>query len=372
MVPGWLFNGIRRSSPTINVFEGESAATVRKPSIPRRLFQWVRDLLFGNDSIPETIRLTDDLIAWIDDFRPDIVYSPLGNNAMMDLVERVRHRWQVPLTVHIMDDWRSTIYSKGLFSTLRQRRMNALFEHLIGVASERMGICPLMCEAYGREFGVSFASFQNTIDTASWNKYSRTNIASEKPFRIVYAGSIFPYAQLDSLAEICRAIGLLADDGRDVALEIYSPRFMTDPVRDRLAVHPAISILDPIPHGEQYFRTLCEANLLVLPVNFDENTISFIRYSMPTKVPEYLLTGVPIFVYGPASVAQVDYAIREEWAYVGTDMGVDNIVAALRELMGNPGLRMRLGTKAKKLAEMNHDARIVRSKFRAALQKASS
>lgn len=370
-VPRWLFRRARRSPQMVLEDDVANCLPLRKPSLRRRVFQWGRDLLFGCDSIPETITLTNDLIAWIDEFRPDVIYSPLGDNAMMDFIERVRVRWSVPLVVHIMDDWRSTIYSKGLFSMLRRRRMGALFNHLIGVASCRMGICPLMCEVYEREFGVSFAPFQNTINTEEWKKFSRTDAKANRPFRIVYAGSIFPFAQLDSLSEICQSVGELNEDGRDVALDIYSPRFMTDQYRERLAVHDAISIHDPIPHRERYFRVLCAADLLVMPVNFDDNTVSFIRYSMPTKVPEYLLTGVPVLVYGPSSIAQVDYAAKSEWGYIVSEAGQDKVTAALVELLENSDLRLKLGMTARALAVTNHDAGVVRSKFRAELRAAS-
>jgi len=88
------------------------------------------------------------------------------------------------------------------------------------------------------------------------------------------------------------------------------------PHRDRIAIDPSVTIEPPITEDDVFFARLAAADALLLPVNFDADSVRMIRYSMPTKVPAYLLSGTPTLVYGPAGVAQVDYALGRRWGHV--------------------------------------------------------
>src|SRR5207253_5952593 len=87
---------------------------------------------------------------------------------MMELIERIQHRFAIPLVVHFMDDWQSAIHRGGLLSPLQRRRMQALIARLVATARIRLGICEAMCTEYAHRFGQPFLAFQNTIDTARW------------------------------------------------------------------------------------------------------------------------------------------------------------------------------------------------------------
>lgn len=60
---------------------------------------------------------------------------------------------------------------------------------------------------------------------------------------------------------------------------------------------------------------MTKADLLVIPLDFDEMSIRFARYSMPGKTSEYMASGTPILVYAPERTALSMYAKREKWGY---------------------------------------------------------
>ena len=115
-----------------------------------------------------------------------------------------------------------------------------------------------------------------------------------------------------------------------------------------------------------------EGDLLVPPVNFDHRSIQYIRYSMPTKVPAYLASGTPILVYGPTSVAQVDYALREGWGEVVSRHGVESLKDAIVGLWQSEERRLQLSLNARRVAQANHDSRVVRTGFQKALHRSAS
>jgi glycosyltransferase involved in cell wall biosynthesis len=132
-------------------------------------------------------------------------------------------------------------------------------------------------------------------------------------------------------------------------------------------VSDAITLADTIPDDEAFFRRIAAADSLLLPVNFDSNTVRYIRYSMPTKLPAYLFSGTPILAYGPAEVAQVSYLLKEDAALVVSKRGVQGVAENLRRLLGDETLRARLGGNARRLALERHDLRAVRPRFQQAL-----
>lgn len=317
--------------------------------------------------IPHTARLSPDLKKWIADFKPDLIYSILGSNMTMEMVNLVRKRFDLPVVIHFMDDWPSFLYSRGALSFIERRKMRRLLEKLMASAATRLTICPSMTRAYEKNYAHPFKAFQNTVDVDQWRPFSKSELSPAKPARLLYAGSVFPYAQHSSLADICRAVAELNDEGHDIEIEIASPVDMTAPFLSRYEIHPSIVVSDAIQDDETFYRRLGEADALLLPVNFDPFTFKWIRLSMPTKVPAYLASGTPILIYGPEGVAQVDYARDKGWGLVVSKQGVAQIKEGLVRLLSDVSLRQTLSQTATGLAGTDHDIKIVRAGFQKTL-----
>ncbi len=329
-----------------------------------------KQLVFG-DGLPERGHLSPALEAWITAFRPELLYTILGGNAMMELIDRIRRRFALPLVVHFMDDWQSAIYRGGLLSAIERRRMHRLIGTLVGAASLRLGIGDAMCREYQRRFDHPFLAFQNTVDVGRWRDVAKRDLAVGKTLRLLYAGSVLGFAQAESLVACCAAVAALRRDGMAITLDIYSPPAQTGKLHSRLACDGAIRLHDVIADDAVYFRTLAEADILLLPVNFDVHSVRYIRLSMPTKVPSYLVSGTPILVYGPAGVAQVEYAREAGWGHVVDVPDPALLRAAIKDLASNATLRGALSGTARRIAAERHDDATVRARFQAALASAA-
>lgn len=364
---GWLRHiPVGKSSGTTAASPARSGSRGWALSVLRTVKKWI----FG-DGIPEQVHLSRELENWIGAFRPTVLYTILGSNAMMELAERLRVRFRLPLVVHIMDDWASVVYRGGLLSPWQRRKKERLIRHLINVAATRCAICEAMAEAYQRRYRQPFLSFQNTIDVGSWRRFEKDPRGVGSPVRAAYIGSVLPFAQLDSLVDCCKAIQALCEEGFPISLEIFSPSHLAEQYRQQLVVGTAISLNDTISDDEAFFATLQAVDILVLPVNFDRYTIDFIRYSMPTKIPAYLTVGTPILAYGPGEVAQISYAAATGWGLVVTARDIEQLKLAFRQLSTNTSLRVELSRRARAIAAQRHDAPVVRSEFQAALTNAA-
>lgn len=333
--------------------------------------QTVKSLIFG-EQLPDVGILSPGLEQWIAEFKPQVLYTILGNNAMLDLADAIQRRFGLPLVIHMMDEWPETSYRGGALSFLARRRMKRLLEALMLRASLRFGICDAMCEAYAKRYGAGFVPFQNVADGARWAALARRDASAKASAQVVYVGSVLPFAQLDSLADCCRAVAQLGSEGVPLRLSIHSPAMYAAPFRERLVVAPNIELHDAITDDETFFRAIAHADVLLLPVNFDAATVRYIRYSMPTKIPAYLFSGTPILAYGPGEVAQIRYAKDGVWALVVEQQGVATVAAGLRRLLGDGALRTRLSTNAQHTARERHDAATVRAQFQALLAQAAA
>ncbi len=328
--------------------------------------------VFFDTELPRFARLSPGLEAFIASFRPDVIYTILGSNGVMELIDRVRNRFQLPLVVHVMDDWASSRHRHGLFSSFQRRNMERHLKNLFSAASQRMGIGTAMCEEFERRYGLSFVPFQNAIDLSKWERFARTSGAASGRGDILYIGSVMPNAQLQALEDCCHAVDLLANRGLDASLTIAAPDFQIAQYRERLAIGSAIRLVEPITDDEAFYKRIAAADILLLPVNFDEDSVRFIRYSMPTKVPAYLFSGTPVLAYGPGDIAQTVYASREGWGVVQSARDIPLLAEAIRALLQDEVLRQGLSIRAQAVARENHDQLRVREKFREELAKAAA
>lgn len=366
--PAFPFN-LRR--PRLDPADSGPAAAAAIPAPPpsrlRLLGRRLYARIIGTAGIPETGILSPALERWIRDFRPDVIYTILGRLAYIDLVLAVQDRFGLPLAIHLMDDGVTDPLRKGFYAGRIRREYAAGFARVLPKTTLRLGICRKMCVAYRERYGRDFRPFQNTVDVDRWAQYAKNDLSVAETPTVVYMGSIYAFAQLQSIIDFCEVVKALYAAGTRIRFDIYTPLKLFSGEVAGLPDSRSVFLHDTITDDSEYFRVLGRADALFLPVNFDSLSVHFIRYSMPTKVPSYLCSGTPILVYGPAETAQVEYALEDGWAKVVDRRDPDALRRGLLEILGDPGLRARVSAAALTKARENHDSRKVRLEFQACL-----
>lgn len=361
------------------LFDKESACDPGTAPVPPEttrgngLLRLAKTALMGN-AWPDRGRLSAPLEHWIRQFRPELLYTILGTIGMMELVDQIRRRFDIPLVVHFMDDWASHLYRGGLVSRIPNARMRSLLHLLVTTAADRLAIGGDMAAAYQTRYGAAFTSFQNAVDLEMLQNHLNGLVLPDRPnepIRVLYVGSIFTNAQLNSLVDMARAVANIAADGLSIRLDIHSPKYLAAPFRANLELSPAIQLHDTIEEDRAFFRTIATADILVMPVNFDPDSMRLIRYSMPTKLPAYLASGTPILAYGPPGMAQIEDARRNGWGLIVDRRDPDLLMQSLRRLATDTDLRSGLTARAKALATARHDVRTVRREFQERLAAAA-
>lgn len=321
---------------------------------------------FGFSHFITKTDLSDQFCKWLDEFNPDIIYAQANTREHVNFCTKVYDYLKKPLVFHMMDDWPSTIGQNGLFKKYWQKKINREFKILFDKASLLMGISDYMGQEYKRRYGKDFLTFHNPINIDFWERYQRNNYEIYNTPKILYAGRMGLGID-QSLELIARAIEKV-----NVDLNISAKFILQTPEKPNwVNKYKDVEYRNFVPY-EDLPKVFSEADFLILPYDFSLKSISYIKYSMPTKAPEYMASGTPIIIFAPKDTAVVQYAQMHSWASVVTNENIIKLINTLKKLILNPSLRQEIATSAKSIAETRHDARVVSMDFQRALMNVVS
>lgn len=346
---------LAKGAPTRLRSAGSGNVNLLKKAIPS-----LQRMLGGE--IPTNARISPDLRKFIEEFKPDIIYTILGNLPYIRLVREISREFKIPCVIHMMDDWPRVMYRGGILGPVRREKMQRELRDIIKNAAACLGICRAMCDEYEARYGRKFFPFANALESEKWEGKARTDWRAGKPFKIFYGGALMENSQVKSVADVAEIIPELRREGFDAEFHVYAPWYAANRYREPLERNAGVKVFDA-PEKMDIESLFAGADLLLLPVNFDTDSVNYIRYSMPTKVPAYMFSGTPTLAYGPQEAASIQYA--KEWAHVVSERNFEKLKDALKILIGSEDLRKKFGTQAQALAAAKHDAAEVRKTFHA-------
>ena len=328
---------------------------------------------FGRDGIWHQLLNADRAYRFARDFQPDVIYYRAVDRPRFYnwLPRKLSERMGVPLVTHIMDDWparlaRELAHLPGVLAKV-DRQLRETF----AASSVNLSICDKMSRGFGERYGVAFQSLHNCIDREEWTDLAPTrSFETDGTFRVVYSGGLASDMTRTSFGELARTIASLHERNHSIEFDVLGPPWHKNIYKSEVGNRPGVNYLGFVPR-EQYLQTLTDADLLVLPINFDARSLTYIRYSMANKAPEYMAAGRPILGYGPLDAATLGYAHDAGWARIVHEQNPGKLEAALLDLMHDPEQRRRLAARAQEVGRRHHDAAEHRQRFRALMSQAA-
>jgi glycosyltransferase involved in cell wall biosynthesis len=338
-------------------------------AIPRRyekIYKHLASILrfLGIYNVLYKLEVTPEFTEWVTAFNPDIVYSQLSTLELIRFVTEIHEQLHKPIALHIMDDWPKSVNLRGLLSGYWGKVINREFRKLLDKSSVLMSICESMSEEYRLRYNKEFIPFHNPIEIGNWLPYSKINWEISGEFKILYSGRIGK-ANGKAILFMSNIINTMNSNGTKIKLDIFTSDYNT---KNAALINSmrGVQIKKTVPHEEMPVL-LASYDLLFLPLDFDKIGIRFAQFSMPTKTPEYMISGTPVLVYADKCTALSKYAVKDKWGYVVTDESKMVLIQALDELYSNLLLRRELAEKARIVAIQNDDAEIIKEKFRKSL-----
>lgn len=354
-----VLSGERKISGTHDA--SENAPVSVKSNLRTRLIdkyfypflEWVG--LFHNMS---KITLSDELCKWIDDYKPDIIYAQATTREAVLFCTMMQEYINKPMIYHVMDDWPSTISQKGPFKNLWHKRIDKELRILLSRSSVLLSISHDMAEEYKLRYGRDFTTFHNPIEIDFWKSHQRKNYELNGSPEILYAGRIGTGIDrsLESMAAAIEKVNNEFKRSVQFILQTKDKPLWVD--NYSCVQHKSLVAYDQLP------KVFAEADFLYLPYDFSAESIRFIKYSMPTKAPEYMVSGTPIIVFGPGETALVKDAQRNNWGKVVTENNIALLADAVNTMVSDIEARKQIAQNAVSIAETNYNSVRIRNNFR--------
>ncbi len=304
------------------------------------------------------LTMSDTLSKWIEEYNPDVIYAQASTRESVLFCSLMQTHIKKPMVFHMMDDWPATISEKGPFKNFWKGKIDGEFRTMLDKCTVLLSISDYMAQEYKRRYGKSFTTFHNPIEIDFWKSSQRKNYALNGTPTLLYAGRIGPGIQ-DSLEAIAKATDQV---NKQINATI---QFVLQTENKPSWVDNYTSAKHKVPVAyKELPRVFAEADFLILPYDFSEDSIKFIGYSMPTKAPEYMMSGTPVIVYAPKVTAIVKDAENNKWAKIVTENSIDQLAVAIKELYQNEAERKQIATTAIAIAETKFNSIKVRHQFR--------
>jgi glycosyltransferase involved in cell wall biosynthesis len=306
------------------------------------------------------LRITEEFKKWVMDFEPDIIYSQLEELALIRFISELHYLIKKPVTIHIMDDWPSTINKPGIFQRYWRKIIDREFREILDLSSLLLSIGDSMSEEYKYRYNKVFLPFHNPIEIEIWHSLAHKTF-DKNNVKILYTGRIGLGIE-KSLLEVAKAIENINNKKKTNISFILQTQTVPNWISDFKFVTQRF-----IDDYKLYPQSLADADILILPYDFSISGLEFIKYSFPTKASEYMISKTPIIVYASEVTAICKHAVINKWASVVSKNDIVLLENAILELIENENLREKYATTAHSFSIENFDAEKVRERFRSAL-----
>ena len=271
----------------------------------------------------------------VDDFKPEIVYSLGGDFNTLKWVDYFSRRYSIPIVMHYMDNWRETAYTQDSRLFWLNRKLQKQLYNLENRMTVGMTISQYMADAYSTKYGHKYCALMHTVSPFSMSPIEHDCI------HLVYAGGLH-LNRYKTLLTISNAISGM----QDIKLFIYTSKHNRETFSGEFKASNTF-FMNSVPHN-RITEVYENADILLHVESFNEKIIEFTKYSLSTKIPEYLISGKPIICYAPDCIASYKCIVNSR-AGIGVS-STGELINAI-DLLKDENRRTQFGDAGKAYAE---------------------
>lgn len=302
---------------------------------------------FGLYNRRYSLYVSTEFSRWVNGIRPDIIYSPVSNEAIMKfLIQCQKEFLSVKYVFHGFDDWCRPAY-KVMFKTHYVHRLDNLYRVLISKSDLLLSTTEMMSKDFRYRYGKDFITFHNPVDISVSN--NMTVSFDDEKYHIVYVGKI-AWHNAEAIRNMNDALSIYnAHETKKIVLDIYTPSKMEILDYFKVKSNDNIILHHAIPNSE-IIPLLRGADILFLPITISKEVALFAKYSMSTKMGEYLFSETPIIYCGPREIAMTAFVEEQKVAFYTTENGPQPLLNLIRQCLCNRDYALQLAEKGKEVA----------------------
>lgn len=289
---------------------------------------------------------------FISDQKPDLIYVIPYGKRILNLTLSLYKTYDIPVITHLMDDWPTTIYS-GSYATLLQRKVTIdKFEKLLELSRSVFVISEAMKNEYETRYpNMKFTVFMN----APQIRLTKSTIPCSIN-KVICIGSLH-LNRWQTLLELCK---MIAHNQQHLSINIYSNDW--DKVKHHFDAFNFIQRKEVIA-PEKITNELQQYDALLFLESFDPGVKTYTKFSISTKIPEYLGAQKPIIAIGPSDIASISYLKKNNAALVLDESNQKHWKSILLLSLNDELKLQTVINQAKSLFKSKHDADTINADF---------
>lgn len=304
VMKGLLFNN--REKYCRNSIETKRLDTKRNNFHAKlKLSQYRDNLMFFRDLLWLTnYWKTNALYEWVEKFDADLIFFIGAKSGFSHrIVHSLANKYHLPIFVYFTDDYyiNPSINNPIKYLQYYLNTKNNI-EKSINISKACFTIGELMAKEYKIIFNKQFIPVMNSIDF-NIPRVQESGKKEENSILLSYIGGLHSnrWRSLVYLGSLLREIQ--KDELIRVSLEIYTLEAHSKDIIDLLNAAPSV-YKGPIDSDAVIIKQN-ESDILVHVESLDKECRELTKYSVSTKIPEYLSSGNCVLAYGPEEVASI-------------------------------------------------------------------
>lgn len=300
--------------------EGQNAITIEDSNTLKMIKDNAKNLAFIREFIWNFKTWdTKALDQWILNFKPTIIFAVLGDCGFIHKIAVcLKQRYKIPLAVFFTDDYVINDDSKNLIQHLHFKYLNRIYAKTLSAAEDAFVIGKAMQEAYEKKFNRHFGVLVNGVDFSGPVLQPKA-IDLRKPIVISFIGGI----HLNRWQSIVKLGGIFNSiPNYKFELKVYTVRRPDDEIleafnRSNVEYCGGLS-------AEQVINQIKKTDILLHVESFDKQNRLYTKYSISTKIPEYMSSNRGIIACGPHEIASIRIFSENNIGCVLTDKDSDD------------------------------------------------
>ena len=252
--------------------------------------------------------------------KPDLIYSFVYSSATLQFSALLAKISKLPFIFHIADD------------ITQEENGEIIIRKAIQFAKRQFVISENMKRYYESIFNRDFEIFHFVSTEIMLANNSLESVKlKHQPKVIRFIGSYHKIQHEDAVADVIDVLKRINQPNLQYKLEFWG----TETPSNTLNKITETSIYKGMFHESQKLQLIEESDLLIIPSTFDAKVHKYYKNSFPTKLTEFLLSGVPVLVYGPSDSSSSIFCEKHSVGIVINKKSKESLFLFLKDFTKN-------------------------------------
>jgi len=274
--------------------------------------------------------LTPELLRWVCEFRPQLIYSFLEVPLITNLVVRLAGRLNVKIIPHIMDEWNFVKKGSRLSEYYWHFRQKMDFKKILKRSTFGLSISDAMSAEYFKRYQLPFYTFMNS---AAPNIYTsmQQKVSATSKLRMAYTGAGAGLGRWPIIINLAKAVQILNQNGCQIEFTAFVRKELFKEFPSQGDGFTIVNFMEE----KKLAAFLSHCDIAVLAEGFDQESIKYTRLSFSSKIPIYLMSGCYILAIGPLQNNSIQYVEDNKLGSTVQEDSLEVLLHNLKELYCN-------------------------------------